>query len=269
MKKQALRQPNRPLSINFTDTTLQHAIAAKRRDSRLSAIKEVFTMKNKHIFFKQPAGALVALAMVILGGTGVYAAANWFGGTVNVTSDNSIMTVDLSGCQSDNLPPGIERTTDRSNVKFKVISHPHISETDLQRKLLASCEHQTILALYQKEYGVSASDAGVIKSIDTASQTITIEVAFGGKTFNKIMPLTSSTAVYDKGQVANIAGLKEGDYVMIAFNLQKPELLEGENPYNQAITLKNIFKTQYDLREVKKDAKSLYEAPNNIMPLEQ
>lgn len=269
MKIRKSNQPDRPLVANFTDTTLRRAILSKHQNDRRQAIKELFTMGNKRNFLTQPAGAFIVLAIVILGGTGVYAAANWFGGIVSVTSDRSIMTVDLSRCQGDNLPPGIDENTDRSSVKFKITGEPHISKEDLQRKLLANCEHQTISVFYREKYGITSSDVGVVKTINPQLQTVTVEIAFGGKTFDKTMLLTPYVAVYDKGRDAALSNVKAGDYIMIAFDLAKPNLLEGESPYDQEITVKGIFKTQYDLREVMKDGKSLYEAPNNIIPLEQ
>lgn len=210
----------------------------------------------------------MALAIVLFGGLGVYAAVNWFGGSVQITSNQSVMTVDLSKCQGKNLPSGIEPTSDRSKVQFKILGTPHISEADLQRKLLANCEWQTILDLYQQKYGTVGSHVGVVRGTDPTTRTVTINVEFGGKSFDKPFPLTQNAEIYNKGAPTDLANIKTGDFVMFAYDVGAP-VLENENPFDRNLEIKNLFKTQYDLREVLADGKSLYGAPNNIMPLEQ
>jgi hypothetical protein len=267
MNKQDLHQPTRPLSVNFTDGTLRQAIRAKRRNNRSSPVQGLFTMKQRN-FLKQPAGALVALAIIILGGASVYAAANWFGGSVQISTDQSVITVDLSKCQGKNLPPGIEPASDRSNIKFKITGTPHINEGNLQRKLLANCEWQAILEFYQKQYNTVGSHVGVVRKVDATTRTITINLEFGGKSFDKTFPLTQNAEIYNKGMRTDLASIKSGDFVMFAYDVGTP-VLENENPFDRNLELKSIFKTQYDLREVIADGKSLYGAPNNIMPLQQ
>lgn len=269
MKERDFQQPNRSLSLDFTDTTLRSAIAAKRRNDRYQAIKELFTMENKRNFLKKPIGAFIAFAVVVTGSASVYAAANWFGGVVSVTSNNSTMTVDLSQCQGKILPPGIDEKTDRSNVRFRITGEPHISKTDLQRKLLADCEYQTILTLGHDKYGAISNDVGIIKSISPSHMSMTLEIAYKGKSINKTVSFDQNVGVYDKGQNATLTDLRSGDHVMIAFNIRGPRPIETENLYDRDFIVKSIFKTQYDLREVINDGKSLYGAPNNIMPFEQ
>lgn len=266
MSKQDFVQPNRPLSTNFTDNTLQRAISEKRRATSLPAEERIFTMK-KNILLR-PTGALMTLAIVILGGAGAYAAANWFGGSVQVTSDNSIMTVDLSKCQGGLLPPGIEQSVDRSKVQFKITGSPHISEQALQQRLLADCEWQNIQGVNKNKVGANASTVGIVKSIDMSTQTFTASITFGGSAFDKTFTLGTNIQTYDKGSVANISSLKPGEEIVLMYDLPTP-IDEGKNPFDQNLNLKGIFVTQYDLRDVIAKEKPLYGQPNNIMPLSQ
>jgi hypothetical protein len=267
MSKQNFAQPNRPLSINFTDKTLRRAIYEKRRATGSSAEEGGFTMKRKNILLR-PVGALTALAITVVGGAGVYAAANWFGGSAQVASDNSVMVVDLSKCQGDTLPPGIEQNADRSTVQFKIIGSPHISEEALQQRLLADCEWQAIQGVNKNKVGASAMAIGIVKSKDTSNNTLTATISFGGSTFDKTFALESDAQVYDKGSAARFSNLKPGEEVALMYDLKTP-VTEGVNPFDQDISLKGIFVTQYDLRDVIAKEKPLYGQPNNIMPLGQ
>ncbi len=266
MSKQDFVQPNRPLSTNFTDNTLRRAIAAKQRAKSPFAEQEL-TMKKKN-FLLRPAGAFVALAVIATGGAGAYAAANWFGGNIQVSSDNAIMTVDLSQCQGGTLPPGVEQDTDRSKIQFKITGTPHISEHALQQRLLADCEWQNIQNLNKNKVGASATAVGIVKSTDVSDKTMTATVSYGGSTFDKTFALKPNVQIYDKGSMANFSSLKPGEEVALLYNLSTP-VTEGTSPFDQDISLKGIFVTQYDLRDVVAKEKPLYGQPNNIMPLSQ
>lgn len=266
MSKQDFVQPSRPLSTNFTDNTLRRAISEKRQATGLPAEEGTITMKKNILL--QPTGVFVALAIVVLGSVGVYAAANWFGGNVEVTSDDSVMTVDLSKCES-NMPPGVA-TTDRKNVKFKITGSPHIQVQDLQQKLLANCEFDSVLHIYQAKYGENVGmSSSVIKSFNPQDNSITLDFTFGGEAIEKTFSLKKDGIVYDKGQQVSTSRLKVGDYAIFAYRRDtNNNLQETDNPFNNLTSIDSIFKTQYDTRESLEGVKSFYDS-NNIMPLDQ
>jgi hypothetical protein len=264
--KRNMPQPNRPLSVNFTDSTLRQAIKTKRRYDYRLIIKELFQMKRNKL--TKPAGALLALALVVLGGAAVYAATNWFKGNVTVTSDNSIMTVDLSECES-NLPPGVEPKSDRSNIQFKITGTPHISPEELERKLLVRCEFDSVSKFYQSKFGASVgTPSAVVRSVDTTQKTVSFDVKWGDRGYAKTFKLASGFIVMDKGMPGSLSSLKEGDHVIFAYKLPESLIVaENQDPLDQVTEVLGAFKTQYDTRELLKDGKSLYSA-NNIMPLD-
>lgn len=266
MSRQDFAQPNRPLSTNFTDRTLRRAISEQRRATGSFAEERAFTMKRKNILLR-PASMFAALAIAVVGGAGVYAATNWFGGNVQVASDNSVMTVDLSKCQGDTLPPGIGQNTDRTKVQFKITGSPHISEQALEQRLLADCELQTIQKLNESKIGTNSTAVGVIKNKDAGARTLTASVSFGGSTLDKTFALEPGAQIYDKGAAADFSSLQPGEGAVLMYDIQVP--VEGTNPFDQAISLKGVFVTQYDLREVTSKNKPLYGEPNNILPLDQ
>lgn len=266
MKKQDSMQPRRPLSVHFTDTTLRRAITKKRRADRLAIIKGILSMKKQ--YWKQPAGVLIALAMVVLGGAGVYAAANWFNGGVKVTTDDSVLTVDLSGCKSATMPAGIEPTVNRKEVKFKILGTPHIEARELEQRLLADCEWQTVQAFYNQQYGeVFSRHFGVVRQVNTGANTITLSYDWGGKTTMKAFPLERKVTVYDKGQPSDLSQLSSGDIVTFVYDLSG-YIEEGQNPFERATAIKSLFKMQYDTRQAMSVTKAFY-TESNIMPLDQ
>jgi hypothetical protein len=260
-------EPRRALSANFTNKTLRRAIKAERQANRRAAIKGVFFMKKQ--FWKQPVGAFVALALVVLGGTGVYAATNWFNGGVKVTTDNSILTVDLSECKSAVMPAGIEPTANRKEVKFKILGTPHIEAKELEPRLLADCEMQTVREFYHDQYGQSINDYyATIKEINQADRTVTLAYRWGGIDENvKTFPLEQTAAIYDKGQPSSLSQLKPGDIVTFVYDLQG-YIEEGQNPFDRITALKSLFKMQYDTRQAMAVTKAAY-TESNIMPLDQ
>ncbi len=265
MKKDTMqREPARALSTNFNDVTFARAVRAKRRAERQANIKEFFSMKA---IIKRPIGTLVAIAAVIVSGVGVYAAANWFNGSVKVTqTDPSILTVDVSECKEAPMP-GIEPSADRSNLQFKITGTPHISADELQRKLLVECEFfNTVKVLEAKNTQPYASlRPAIIKSIDRAQRSVT--VATWGDAGEKTYSLAANAFVLDKGAESSIDALKVGDFITLSYHL--PRVLNEDEHYTDFVsTLDGVFINQYDTREFMKDAKSLYSA-GKIMPLEQ
>jgi hypothetical protein len=257
--------PKRALSTNFTQQTLHRSLQAKKRLERTRQIKGLFIM-SKPSFMKQPIGVLVAIALVVASGAGVYAAMNWFNGDIKVTSDDSIMTVDVSECQSDMFLPGSE-VTDKKNVQFKILGTPHIDAQTLQKRLLADCEFTSVQEFYAKQ-GVSAItgyQSSVVKNID--SYTITLEQFWIGAFTDKTFSIQSDTSFYDKGTAVNKSDLKVGDTVVYTYESTPGQ--EDVNSMDTVTSVKSVFKTQHDTKQMMQysgKTKAFY-PENNIMPL--
>lgn len=250
--------PKRALSTNFTDRTLRRSILAKKHDIRRSQLRELFSMKNTR-FMKQPVGALIAIALIITGGVGVYAATNWFNGDVKVASDQSIMAVDLTQCKTLSLP-GIEPGT--KEAQFKILSEPHISAEDLQKRLLAQCELDAVRAKY--DAATTNYQPSIIKAI--TPYQVTLETFWNGQFTEKVFSISNDTDFYDKGNLASQKNIHVGDTVVFVYDV--PETLsEDQNPTDSVTTVKSIFKTQYDTKKAASMQKGFYE-DNNIMPLD-
>jgi hypothetical protein len=262
MKKDVKTRSLRPLSDRFTETTLRRAISAKHRSDRITTLRELLSMK----LVKKPVGAVIALALVVTSGVGVYAASNWFNGRVEVASDDSIMTVDLSQCNNASLPPGVEPSTDKKAVKFKIVGQPHIQPQELQRKLLVACEFQNVLKLTQaKSQGMQGTVSGVLGNIDYQQELVTLRFNWGGKEFFKTFALARDALLIDKGESVNLKAFTPGSFVVVTYDLDA--VTENQNPLDTVMELKSLFKTQYDTREYHNDGKSLYDT-GKIMPLD-
>jgi hypothetical protein len=257
--------PERPLSVDFTAMTLERAMKARRRSVRRLYLKELFTMRKN--LLKQPAGALIVTALVVLGGAGVYAATNWFNGSVQVTStDASIMTVDLSKCASA-LPPGIEPNRPLDKVKFKILGTPHISASDLEEHLTANCEFANVIKAQRAAAGYDvAVTPALVRSVDLGKGTITLAFSWGPWSHEATYTLTPGAKVLDKGAPATLGAFKSGDFVTFAYKI-RGVTLESVDPYAGLTAIDGLFKTQFDTRLVVQDNKHLY-SDGNIMPLD-
>ncbi len=256
--------PKRALSTNFTEQTLRRSLRAKKRFEWTRQIRGVLTM-SKPSYMKQPIGALVAVAIVVASGVGAYAAMNWFNGDIKVTSDNSIMSVDVSECKSEVLP-GTD-ATDKKNIQFKILGTPHIDAQTLQKKLLTECEFNSVMEFYAKQYDNTTTgyQSSVVKSIDNYS--ITLETFWNGAFTDKTFSIKTDTSFYDKGTVVKSSDIKVGDTVVYAYAVLAGEQMEDVNPIDDVTSVKSVFKTQYDTKQVLLDGKHLYE-DGNIQPLE-
>lgn len=261
-------EPGRALRSDFTEYTLRHASVARQRAHRkqhiMSLIKGIFEMKTIKKLQTIP-GVVVALVLIASGSAGAYALSNWFATNITVKQTNaSVLTVDLSQCKG-NLPPGVKDSSDHHNVQFKITGEPHISTADLQRKLLESCEYNSVLAFYRGQTATKDSlyPDGTIKNI--GKDTITLQYLWGGKPVEKTF-LASSTAIYDQGKVTNPSNLHAGDKVI--FVVPDTKSLESQDPIAAATQLQSIFKTQYDATDAPGATKSDFYDISKIMPLD-
>jgi hypothetical protein len=257
--------PSRTLRSDFTKQTLRRSIAARKRVERQRYTRRLITMDMK--FMKQPVGALVALAVVILGSIGAYAAMNWFNGDVRVTSNNSVMAVDLSQCTASQLPPGVEQTDDRKNVQFKILGTPHIDAATLQRKLLTKCESDSVSKFYAAHYpGQSiGTQPSIVKAI--TPYTITLEVLWANQYTDKTFSIAQDTSFYALGQPSSLKDLKVGDTVIYAYDHPTGIFDESKNPLNDVDGVRSVFKTQYDTKEAYGKNGLNYDDAN-IMPMD-
>lgn len=215
---------------------------------------------------KQPIGALIALAIVTIGGVGVYAATNWFHGNVQVTStDDSIMTVDLSTCRSS-LPGGIDPDKPLDKVKFKIVGTPHINASDLERRLTAGCEFANVINLQRAAAGYDvAVTPAIVKHVDPKKGSISLAFTWGPWSHEATYTLTPDAKLFDKGASTTLQAFKREDFVTFTYKIQGPTL-ENVDPYAGLTTIDGLFKTQFDTRLVQ-EAKTIY-STGNIMPLD-
>ena len=113
-----------------------------------------------------------------------------------------------------------------------------------------------------------ATIIGIVKDANPKDKTITVTISYGGNTFDKTFSLEPDVEMYDKGAATDFTNLNQGEEVALMYDLTTPAT-EGVDPFNQAIGLKGIFVTQYNLRDVITKEEPLYGQPNNIMPLSQ
>lgn len=258
--------PKRPLSVDFTATTLERAVRAKRRTMRQLYIKELFTMKKN--LLKQPAGALVAVALVLLSGAGVYAASNWFNGNAQVTStDESVITVDLSGCKSS-LPGGVDPNKPLDQVKFKIEGTPHISPAELERRLLASCEFANVVEVYKTAFDYQVGViAATVKQVDHRAGSVTLAFTWGPWSHEMTVTLIDGARIFDKGTPATLEAFKPGDFVAFAYKTDPNTMRVDTDPFVGMTTISGLFKTQFDVLEAQ-DYKTIYDT-GKLMPLDQ
>ena len=257
--------PTRALSDNFTKQTLQRSLMAKKRLEQKRRLKGLFTMPKLE-FLKHPVGALIAIALIVTGGTGVYATLNWFNGNIKVTSDNSIMTVDLSGCKNG-LPLGGINGSDPKNVQFKIIGTPHIEAGVLQQKLLAQCEVDAAVEFIKAQHPdtIFGYQTSKIKAIDAYS--ITLETAWGTKQTDRKFDISPSTTIFNQTAPAKTDDLKVGDSVVYTYIVPTNVMTEGQDIPESIRSVQSIFKTQYDTAQSILITKAFYDE-SNIMPLE-
>lgn len=262
--KKTQPNPMRDLKDNFTEQTLRRSVLARHHMMRRRQLKGLISMKIAVL--KKPIGAFIALAFVVTVSVGVYAAANWFNGNVSVLSDNSVMSVDLSQCQSK-LPPGVADNTDSKKVQFKIVGEPHVDSSVLQKKLLIGCELDSVVAFYANQ-PASKSDSHISSEVRTiGDHTVTLAVAFGGKQYDKTFILSPDATFYNKGQQTALKDVHVGDNVVFTYNFDASNWAESEDPLNEVSTIKSIFVTQYDTRQAPENSKNFY-VQNNIMPVD-
>ncbi len=257
--------PQRDLTRNFTKRTLRRSILAKKRHEQTRRLRGFFIMPKLE-FLKHPVGALVAIAIVIAGGTGVYAAMNWFNGSIKVTSDNSILTVDLSGCKNVLPLKGISGS-DPKNVQFKILGTPHIEADVLQQKLLAQCEVDAAVEFIKAQHPNTTIgyQTSKIKAIDAYS--ITLENTWGAKKTDRVFDITPSTTIFNQTAPAKTDDLKVGDSVVYTYLVPADAMTEGQSMPETIHELQSIFKTRYDTTQSMLITKAFY-TESNIMPLE-
>ncbi|HJQ08634.1 MAG TPA: hypothetical protein VJ836_04105 [Candidatus Saccharimonadales bacterium] len=262
-------EPRRTLGADFTVLTLRHATTAKRRANTKQQIraifKEPFSMKSLN-FLRTVPGAAIAIVVISTTSVSAYALTNWFNGTVRVKQDSSILSVDLSPCKG-NMPPGIEPSTDRSKVQFKILGNPHIAAKQLQQQLLAECEYNAVIDFYRnnpegKNYALYPS---TIKAVN-GDRVITLDYFWGGKLNEKTFSDINNASVYDQGNKASLQDLRPGDTIIFAVDTPT-NTQEGIDPLAGVGKVASIFKTQYDTKTAPGATKKAFYPESNIMPL--
>jgi len=278
--------PRRPLRADFTKQVLHNAATARRRAKRkqqfTTYIKDLKTMKTIR-FMRTLPGAALGLAVIAAGSVGVYAFTNWFGGNVSVTqSDASTLSIDLSTCQGT-LPPGIEQSANRHDIKFKVTGNPHISAQDLQQLLLGECENRAVHQFYASKYPEANFDGAKVitgqvdpsnqyllipATIDKiASSSISLHYSLGkGAPAQQTLTVANDATIYNASSPATLTDLRPGDMVMVVVYSAgaNSHLQEGTSIFDNAnVQIKSIFKTQYN----DSDYGFNYER-DNVMPLD-
>lgn len=285
-------EPRRPLRADFTAHTMRQALAAKRRahiTQQSNAFrKESFSMKSFK-FLRTAPGAALAVAIVATSGVGAYAlVTNWFGATAtNSRQSGNVISVDLSGCKAD--MPGV-KTDQAGTAKFKITAAQHISPTDLQQELLASCEAYTVLQFYAQQSPYAAAltapaptnpdqaqdiynfQYGNIVSMN-AGNTVTVDYRQVGS--NDIqratLPLTSDAKFYSQGAKVDKASVGAGDNVVLLtkWNGTAAEAIQkygGEQNMNPDSAVVSLYKTTNDVKNSMQQ-KDFFQK-NGVQPLE-
>jgi len=215
-------------------------------------------------FLRTAPGAIIAAAVVVTTGASAYALTNWFNGSVAVTQQRSVLSVDLSACQGA-LPAGINGT-DRHHVQFEILGNPHISASDLQAKLLVECEYQAVAAFYHNQPVLAGSSLTSGTVIGTGDHTLTLAYHSTNGTQQKTFTLAQNFSAYNQGTAATLASLQAGDHVVFATKNQ--QTLEGTDPLASVNEVQSVFKTEYDTARAISASKNSFYQGSNIMPLD-
>lgn len=222
-------------------------------------------MKSSKIWRAAP-GMAIAVAVVAVTSASAYAVTNWFNANVTARQNDSVLSVDLTGCKG-NLPSGIEDGADRSNVKFKILGDPHISVNQLQNTLLADCELSAVLDTYRSQSGNQNYSyyPSEVKAINNDG-TVKLDYFWAGSTNQKEFALAPDAAIYNQGTKIGAEDLSVGD--KIVFVVKSPLVIqEGSDPLGAVIQIDGIFKTQYDTRQASTATKNAFYETSNIRPL--
>jgi hypothetical protein len=276
-------EPMRLLRSDFTASTLRYAVRAKRRAQTqqqfLHLIKGEQIMKSLR-FMRTAPGVAVLLITITAGSAGAYALSNWFNGSVAVKqADNSIISVDLSQCKGVALP-GIDSPS--NDVRFKILKQPALSAQELQKKLLADCEYQSVLSFYKDKMPEAFKDGGIAPEYYFGAATVhavdsngTISLDYSSTVGAAAVPLKTfqeaqSATVFSLSQPSSLQALHAGDAVVAVTYNPETNIPEGGDAVDplagDKVSVLSIFKTQYDVRDKASSVKGFY-SDNNIMPL--
>jgi hypothetical protein len=277
-------EPLRLLRSDFTASTLRYAVRAKQRAQAkqqfVNLIKGEQIMKSLR-FMRTAPGVAALLVTITAGSTGVYALNNWFNGNVTVKqADSSIISVDLSQCKGVSLG-GIDSPS--NDVKFKILKQPAISAGDLQKKLLADCEYQSVLSFYRDKMPAAFKDGGIAPEYYFGAATVhavnsngTISLDYSSTVGVAAVPLKTfqeaqGATVFSLSQPSSLQALHAGDTVVVVTSNPETNIPEGGDAVNplvgDKISVLSIFKTQYDVNDMPSSVKGFYN-DNNIMPLD-
>ena len=229
-------------------------------------------------------GVTLAIAAILLvGGTGVYALTNWFGGTPTVENDGTILSVDVSSCKDDIYPYivpnhtpskdlGTEQT-DFKNLKFKVIGNPHISADDLQKQLLIDCEAAAVRSYFATNNVGDMTEPGTISALNGAE--LTVDYMFNGENRQKTFALDGVTVI-EKGKATTKEALSVGSYAYIAYphpstnKLMSDAEVRSIDFLRDASKINAVFITTYNMQKTSGDpnGEGINYSRMNIMPLD-
>lgn len=259
MKDKYTAEPRRNMTKNFTERTLARSKRAKTYGQRKD-----FTMN----FIKKPAGAFAALAILLCASAGGYAAVNWFNGQVLATQKDDILSVDLTGCKNAFMP-GFSENQDMSNVQFKILGTPHISEDELEQKLLLDCEFRAVLDFYQSKPETAGVNFRPGKIVTVKDGAITLEYSWGGETKQKDFAINNAT-LFNQGNAIQAHQLSTNQHVVLVTQpLPGDTQMELRDPLDGTDSATSIFVTQYDMAAAPMASKNSFTYDSaNIMPID-
>jgi hypothetical protein len=270
-------RPARPLHKDFTSQTLNAIASQAAKPSWLAQWKETISMKIIH----KPIIAILALtATILMGGAGVYAAANgWssvtalFGGEKKLDQGARIVAVDVQNCFDVNAFNITTRDRPGDAPKyFKLKATSRLSNDDVVRMVKATCE---------ADYDAKANDTPVVHDAYNLAQNQHLVAYFGDsiitaltdssisiRTLNTTMKANGTTdsrpldqtftqidpdvIVINEGARVPFNSLKVGDHISISYRatgraLTDSETLAPDQLDTSAQTVAIIFKVSKNM----------------------
>lgn len=245
LKQSSNPKPRRPLRANFTNNVTSYLAQNPRRSWRVTYM-EIFME-----WFKKPAAALAALAVVTMaGGTAYASVGGWpgvvalFGGEKTLADGSRIVQVDTKNCSMSNAFTVAEAGKQQNAWYYRVKDGSKLTNDQIVEMVQGNCFVEAQVQFDQKVIHDALNSnplnkdrvvGGYIDSVVTAvsTQAISIESVIPydtelktvKQTFNHIAP---DVLVYESPNKLTLADIKVGDHVSIKYRASGNALTHSE-----------------------------------------